>query len=195
MGREEMPVTSVPATTVRAASRELIEVLDEGIGHPDLRPRVENVFVKLLERPDLLVIGVERTANHQPWSSYIYYDGQLSLTVGYLPKGSSVPVHDHGVWEALGVYRGRLRHALYERTGPETPDGRAGLGLVDERTMSFGNLEVLAPPADIHGFTALEDDTYFLAAHLDEFPTNRRYYQPSLGTFVIRNQKAWRSTR
>jgi predicted metal-dependent enzyme (double-stranded beta helix superfamily) len=183
------------AITVRQYARRLIEVLDQPRNGQEFRDAITDLMGRLLERPDLLTLGVERSANHQPWSSYLYYDGELTVAMSNIAVSRAVPVHDHGVvWEAVAVYRGALNHRIYRRAAEETDEGRAKLELVEDAVLGMGDLRALEPPDDIHGLIALEEDTYLLGAHLGQFAVNRRYYQPDRGTYLWRSQRQWRSS-
>jgi predicted metal-dependent enzyme (double-stranded beta helix superfamily) len=43
---------------------------------------------------------------------YLYFDGELSILLYQVPKGKTIPPHDHGIWETLSVYRGRMKHVV-----------------------------------------------------------------------------------
>ena len=70
---------------------------------------------RIVAQPDLLSLGVKRQGNHIDNSKYLYYDGQLVISLDEFPKGKRIPPHDHGVWEALAVYKGSFDHTVYER--------------------------------------------------------------------------------
>lgn len=178
--------------TVRECSAQLIQDIESGILGDALEQRITETMEGLIARDDLLVLGVERSANHAPWSSYLYYDGELALHVNHLLKGQPLPVHDHGIWEAIALYRGGLRHKEYHRSDPQDVPGRARLELLEDRRMGMGEVKVVTPPDDIHSLEALEDDTYIITVQLNKFKKNRMYYQPEAGTYVVRDQSAWR---
>jgi predicted metal-dependent enzyme (double-stranded beta helix superfamily) len=189
-------VSAESQISVREYARQLIDILDQPRDTQKFRDGVVDAMTKLLKRPDLLVLGIDRLANHQPWSAFLYYDGQLSVVMSRIAMSQAVPVHDHGVvWEAIAVYRGSVNHRLYRRLDDNVDDGRqAKLELVEDAVLEFGDTRSLEPPADIHGLQALEEDTYIVGAHLGEFPVNRHYYQPDRGTYIIRNQQVWKGS-
>src|SRR6185369_8120560 len=110
--------------------------------------------------PDLLSLGVKRQGNHIDNSKYLYYDGQLVITLDEFPKGKRVPPHDHGVWEAVGIYRGKISHTVYQRKDDGSKEGYAELEVVDDRFLGDGNTAILAEPADIHSFVSLAESTF-----------------------------------
>ena len=101
---------------VRQCAQEIIHLISESHGD-SLRLSVDlrDPLLRLLERQDLLTLGVKREGNHVDFSRYLYFDGELSITIDRLPKDRLIPPHDHGTWELLAIYRGRLSHTVYER--------------------------------------------------------------------------------
>src|SRR3954468_746494 len=95
--------------SVRSSARSLIDVIDRYEKHHDsdaLREGLLRATRALVVRPDLLKLGAKRQANHIDNSRFLYYDGQLSLTLDEFPKDKVIPPHDHGIWEALVVCSG-----------------------------------------------------------------------------------------
>jgi predicted metal-dependent enzyme (double-stranded beta helix superfamily) len=193
MTSKEKTVITEELMSVRDYAHRLISALDQPRDTQAFRAALRDAIDQFLQRPDLLVLGVDRTPNHQPWSSYLYYDGELTIAMSQIGTTRPVPVHDHGtVWEAVAVYRGSVSHRTYRSLSEDTGNGRAELELVEEAVLNMGDFRTLVPPADIHGMTALEDDTYILGAHLGHFSQNRRYYQPDRNTYLLRDQTQWR---
>ena len=91
---------------------------------------------RIVAQPDLLSLGVKRQGNHIDNSKYLYYDGQLVISLDEFPKGKRIPPHDHGVWEALVVYKGSFDHTVYERLDDGSKEGFADLKTVDDRRLS-----------------------------------------------------------
>ena len=146
--------------TVRDCARALIDAVEE---HRDdqntLIAAIKAPIAELAKRPDLLELGVPRQGNNVAFSQYLYFDGQLSILIFEVPKGKTIPPHDHGVWEAFCVYRGQVQHQIYVRVDDGSVDGYAELETVDNDEMAEGDVVIVAPPADIHSFTALEEGT------------------------------------
>jgi predicted metal-dependent enzyme (double-stranded beta helix superfamily) len=188
--------THVDENVVRKCAIEVLRLIDHYGG--DISQLKEGLVAparKLVDRPDLLNLGVHREGNHVGFSLYLYYDPGLAIIMSHLPKGSTIPVHDHGGWEAFTPYRGTVRHTLYARVDDDTVPGHARLDVLEERVLNPGDIALLVPPADIHGWSALKDDTYTIAFLGAEFNQTRRYYQPDQESYLIRNQKSWRTGR
>lgn len=138
-----------------------------------------------LQRPDLFSLGARRPGNHIDNSKYIYYDGEVSITLDELPHGLVVPPHDHGVWEALVIVKGRLHHAVYDRVDDGSVDGHAELKTIEDRECTPGELAMVIPPAEIHSFTALEPETYILTIVGGNYSPKRHYYNVEKQTCIV----------
>jgi predicted metal-dependent enzyme (double-stranded beta helix superfamily) len=183
---ERMPMTE-SEDIVRATALQLMKEIERhSKDEAKLRTGVTASVRDLLERPDLLSLGVYRKGNHITNSKYLYYDGRLQLTLDQFPKGKVVPPHDHGTWEALAIYRGRVKHTVYERIDDGSRPGHAELRIVDDRILEHGDVAMVVPPAEIHAFTALTDDTYSLTIVGDHYAEERRYYDYEAKTYVVR---------
>ena len=153
---------------------------------------LENLRLELLEavhsfisRKDLYELGAKRPGNHIDNSKYIYYDGELSITLDQLPKSMVVPPHDHGIWEALIILKGRLHHSVYDRLDNGSKNGHARLKQIENKTFKPMELAMVIPPAEIHSFTALEDETYILTIVGGKYAANRHYYNIEENTYVV----------
>jgi predicted metal-dependent enzyme (double-stranded beta helix superfamily) len=179
--------------TVRDCAREIIALIDRcGADGPRLQEGLREPLGRLLQRPDLLSLGVKREANHIDFSRHLYYDGELSITLDNFPKGLTVPPHDHGVWELLAIYRGSVAHTVYERKDDGSVPGYADLSVIDDRVLGAGDLALVAMPAEIHSFTALADDTFSVTVVGGNYKPDRHYFKPEEKTCVLRSPKALR---
>lgn len=147
---------------------------------------IERPIAALLERDDLREKGVPRQGNNVAWSQYLYFDGDLSFLLFEVPEGGRVPPHDHGVWELFAVYRGRMRHTVYRRTDDGSNEGYATLEATDDRIMSTGQSAIVAPPADIHGFCALDGDAMGLTVVSGTYKPDRHYYDTDTDSYVVK---------
>lgn len=146
--------------------------------------------VRKLLATDLTKVGVKREGNHIDNSKYLYYDGQMSITFDHMPKGKFIPPHDHGVWEAMAIYSGRLKHVVYERKDDGSKEGFADLQIIDDRVLERNDLAIVAQPAEIHSFTALTDDTVSVTIVGGRYKDDRHYFKPEEKSYVKRTPKA-----
>ena len=145
--------------------------------------------VQRLMKSDLSTQGVKREGNHIDNSKYLYYDGQMSITFDHMPKGKFIPPHDHGVWEMMAIYSGRLKHVVYDRKDDGTKEGFADLAIIEDRVLEKGDVAIVAPPAEIHSFTALTDDTISVTIVGGKYKDDRAYYNPADKTYARRKPK------
>jgi hypothetical protein len=89
----------------------------------------------------------------------------------------------------MAIYRGRVQHTVYERLDDGTIPGYADLKVVDDRVLEPGETAVIAPPADIHTFMALTDDTWGVTIASGTYKAERSYFQPDAKTVAVRNPR------
>jgi predicted metal-dependent enzyme (double-stranded beta helix superfamily) len=179
-----------PVMTVRQCVDAVIEAIDAHGDDPDaLAAAMAPPVRRLMARPDLLSLGIPRQANHVSFSEYLYYDGRISVLIYEVPTGRAVQAHDHGIWESLFVYRGRVEHTVYRRTDDGKKPGYAELEVVDQGVLGPGDFSIVAPPADIHSFRALDEGTYGITIVDGAYKADRHYYQPESNSYVVRPQK------
>ena len=182
-----MPATSPPQFTVRECAEAVVEAQRRhGATPAAFHAAIERPIAALLERDDLREQGISRQGNNVAWSQYLYFDGDLAFLLFEVPEGDRVPPHDHGVWELFAVYRGRMRHTVYRRTDDGAVEGFATLEATDDRVMSAGESAIVAPPADIHGFAALDGGAMGLTVVSGSYKPDRYYYDPEANSYVVK---------
>ena len=105
-------------------------------------------FVELLARTDWLPEQYQQDAPVSgmgggigQWLLYRSADRSLCLFSLVVPPGSQTPVHDHGAWGLVGLYRGNQDEEFYRPSA-----GR--LELLRQRPLEPGDWYALFPPAD-----------------------------------------------
>lgn len=161
--------------------------LDPDIGK--LQTALVSALKPVVKRPDFFELGVIRKGNHISNSKYLYYDGDLCLTLDEFPKGKFIPPHDHGVWESIYMVRGSMQHTIYDRTDDRQTDGHAKLKTAEDVTLKPGDITMVMPPDDIHSFTALEEGTFGITIVGGEYALRRHYYSPDDDSYVVRAPK------
>lgn len=172
--------------SIRECAQAVIEAI--GRGGEDLeafRAEIYQALKPFVGRPDLFSLGVKRPGNHIDNSKYVYYDGELSITIDQLPQGLVVPPHDHGIWEALCLLKGRLRHVVYDRLDDGSIDGHAELKTIEDRIYGPGEMAMVMPPAEIHSFEALEAETFICTIVGGNYKPTRHYYNADKNSYVI----------
>lgn len=177
----------------RECAQEVIRLFEEHRGdQTKLRDGILAATRRLLDRTDLTELGAKREGNFVDISKYLYYDGQLEITLNQMPLGKQFPPHDHGTCEALIIYSGRLSHTVYERTDNGQHEGHAELRIVEDGVLERGNIALMMPPVEIHSFRALTGDTFVLTVVEGQYKPNRHFYRPDEQTYSIGTPQAAR---
>ena len=175
--------------TVRQLAWDVLDLAEKvGWDGPKLLEGLRIPYANILAR-DLRNAGVKRQGNHIDYSRYLYYDGEMSIHFDQLPLGKVIPPHDHGVWEAMGIYSGRLKHVVYGRSDDGSKEGYAELKVVDDRVLERNDIAIVAPPAEIHSFEALTDDTFAVTIVGGRYKDERAYFKPDENSYVRMNPK------
>ncbi len=175
-------------------ARDIFAKLGSNVGNlPAAQREVVPILNRLAQEKNLLDIGLPREGNHVSQSNWLYYDGEIGILTAKCPSDVGVPVHNHGTWEIVGVYKGELAYRLFNRVDDGSRDGYADLQIVEDGVMRAGEFSVCPlPPHDIHGFQARNDDTWMIAVVHGEFAEERLYFDPEKKSYIRRHQKAWR---
>ena len=121
---------------------------------------VEPSFAELLSRPDWLPQRYQADAPVSgmgggigQWLLFRSADRSLCLFSLVVPPGSRTPIHDHGAWGLVGLYRGNQDEELYRPV-----DGR--LELEARRPLEPGDWYALVPPLnDVHRVATTSRET------------------------------------
>ena len=177
-------------------ARDIYSILGASVGTlPAAQREVVPILNRLAQERNLLDIGLPRDGNHVSKSSWLYYDGEIGILTAKCPHEVGVPIHNHGTWEVVGVYKGELEYRLYNRLDDGSRDGYAELKLVEDGVIRAGEFSVCPlPPHDIHGFRARNDDTSMIAVLHGEFAAERLYFDPEKKSYIRRHQTAWRQS-
>ncbi|MBO9355966.1 hypothetical protein GG851_18410 [Bordetella petrii] len=179
-------------SSIRTCSASMMAAIEEYKHEQDivkLRSKLVAAVRPVIDRADLFELGAVRKGNHISNSKYLYYDGDLCVTLDEFPKGKFIPPHDHGVWEAIVLVRGSMQHTVYDRVDDRKTEGHAKLQPSEDVTMKPGDISMVMPPDDIHSFTALEDGTFGITIVGGEYSLLRHYYSLDDDKYVVRAPK------
>jgi predicted metal-dependent enzyme (double-stranded beta helix superfamily) len=111
------------------------------------------------------------------WLLFRAADRSLCLFSLVVPSRAATPVHDHGSWGLVGLYRGRQDEELFA----EQADG---LELIERRALEPGDMYTLLPPRnDVHRVRTTSPETS-VSIHLLANDTGcvlRRAFDPETG--------------
>jgi 3-mercaptopropionate dioxygenase len=121
---------------------------------------VEPSFAGLLGASGWLPEGFERDAPASgmgggigQWLLFRSADRSLCLFSLVVPPGARTPIHDHGAWGLVGLYRGRQDEELYRPAAD-------GVELTRRRPLEPGDWYALLPPeSDVHRVTTTSAET------------------------------------
>ena len=164
----------------------------EGGSTERFRAALAEPVSRMLARDDLRECGLPRPGNNVAESWYLYYDGTMSIVLFKVPMHPAVQPHDHGIWETLFVWRGAVRHAVYERVDDGRQQGRADLVEREAGVLRAGDFALVVPPRDIHGFHALDDHTYGITVSSGQYKPERLYFDLQAGSYEVRMPRTLR---
>lgn len=105
-----------------------------------------------LDDPRLLPDEVMRRPLRSGFATHLLHTSPtFTVFASATAPGALPPVHDHGSWGLVGLYRGVEEEIRFDRAGPRT-DG-VGPGLVEVGRATFHQGEIVPigpPPADVH---------------------------------------------
>jgi len=131
---------------------EVKEILEEAGSSEAGLERIAGRMRVLAQHPELA--GEEPIGNiHTGSQSRPLYqdDSGLILVRAMFGPEKMTPIHSHGSWGVIGVYKGRDQYQVWQRLDEGTGAGEAKVALVEERILEPGEAVVLpAPPQDIH---------------------------------------------
>ena len=154
----------------------------------DVLERLAAVMRDLVRSPVVDQVHDELAGNihHGRQSGPLYTDESgLTLVRGRFEPDALTPIHNHGSWGIIGVYRGRDRYQIWRRLDDSTDPGSARVELVEERVLEAGDVAILPPPPqDIHAQQGLDGAPVyeFVLFGANTMILPRLYFDPAHGT-------------
>jgi 3-mercaptopropionate dioxygenase len=120
--------------------------------------RVRDVLAAALATPGDWIEPAYQRLGDGDYALYPVYraaDGRCSILVVVLRPGTPLPVHNHGSWAVIGVYKGREHETWYRRVDTGSVAGRARLEVEQTFVNERGTAGVV-PDGKIHTVQALD---------------------------------------
>jgi predicted metal-dependent enzyme (double-stranded beta helix superfamily) len=183
----------MPTQGIAAAGRgtgALVREMAAVAGRPDFGPdRAAAVLDRCLtDRTTVLDDRHLTRPAGEPWALHPLVrapDRSWSMLVAVFATGARAPVHDHGSWAVIGIYRGREKETWF-RSGPG--DGPA---LVEDRVfVNDPRTTHVVPDGVIHTVEALDEAVSIHVYGTDIVLQERNSYDPVTGA-VERYQPAF----
>jgi 3-mercaptopropionate dioxygenase len=151
MTQETATVTSIQdlADRIRDASAP-------GTG-PDPE-RVRDLLREALATPGDWIDPAYQQLGEGEYALYPVYraeDGRCSMLVVVLRPDTPLPVHNHGSWAVIGIYKGREHETWFQRVDDGTVPGRAQLE-VDQTFVNERGTASVVPDGHIHTVEAMD---------------------------------------
>lgn len=121
--------------------------------------QIQDVLTEILNRDDDWLDQQYQQRDGEPvgklYSLFRADDGRCSMLVGVFAPGAELPIHNHGSWAVVGVYRGREQETRFRRLDDGTVSGRAHLEPEKTWVNSTGTVTVV-PDGVIHTVEAID---------------------------------------
>ena len=118
-----------------------------------MNPILENPF--LLTKEQLLVKKDGFTLNRV----HIATDERFSIGVGIWDVGQTTPIHDHGTWGVIGIYRGMEKEESFSSIGTRKNGSTAIINPIGNRLAKPGETFVCCTKdTDLHRVTCASDE-------------------------------------
>jgi predicted metal-dependent enzyme (double-stranded beta helix superfamily) len=115
----------------------------------------------------------------------VYTDetGLTLMRARFWPEAMT-PIHNHGSWGVIGVYRGHDRYQVWRRLDDGAEAGKARVELVEERVLGPGDVAIMPPPPqDIHAQQGIDAPAYeFVLFGRNAGRLPRVYFDSQTGT-------------
>ena len=153
MNTESQPTTSPILTELISRVRAASQTDDFG---PE---QVRDLLTNVLSREGDWLDQKYQTRRGEPkgmlYPLFRADDQRCSLLVAVFEAGVPAPVHNHGSWAVVGVYRGRERETWFRRLDDGTFPGRADLE-VDRSSVNSPGTVTVVPDGTIHTVEAVD---------------------------------------
>jgi 3-mercaptopropionate dioxygenase len=120
--------------------------------------RVRDILREALATPGDWIDPAYQQLGEGEYALYPVYraeDGRCSILVVVLRPGTPLPVHNHGSWAVIGVYKGREHETWFRRVDDGSVPGRAHLE-VDQTFVNERGTASVVPDGRIHTVEALD---------------------------------------
>ena len=120
------------------------QIVKTGGSEEEITARVAASFEPILSDPDLLsddqlLVKQEGFTLNQ---IHIEPDENFSIGAGIWDVGQTTPIHDHGTWGVIGIYRGMENEESFLREGPRENGARVNLTPQGKRLAGPGDVFV-----------------------------------------------------
>lgn len=123
---------------------EVREIVRAGGTEEEVTARVAGRLEKVLGDPGLLTAEQLLVKKEGFTLNRIHIEpgDSFSIGAGIWDVGQTTPIHDHGTWGVIGIYRGVENEESFHREGPRVMEGRASIRPAGSRLAKAGDVFV-----------------------------------------------------
>lgn len=140
---------------------EVREIVRAGGSEHEVTTRVADRLEEILDDPELLT-SEQRLVKQGGFTLnriHIELDGSFSIGAGIWDVAQKTPIHDHGTWGVIGIYRGVEKEESFWREGERVMEGTVRITPIGTR---------LAKPADVFTCCTTDQDVHRVSCASDE---------------------------
>ena len=123
---------------------EVREIVRAGGTEEEITERVAGRLEKMLDEPGLLTVEqlLVKKEGFTLNQIHIEPNNSFSIGAGIWDVGQTTPIHDHGTWGVIGIFRGVENEESFRREGPRVMEGRASITPAGSRLAKAGDVFV-----------------------------------------------------
>lgn len=140
---------------------EVREIVREGGTEEEITARVAERMKPALDAPDLLSLDqlMVKQGGFTLNRIHIELDESFSIGAGIWDVGQTTPVHDHGTWGVIGIYRGMEKEENFRREGARAMKGSVRIVPDGFRLARAGDVFVCCTTdQDVHRVSCASDE-------------------------------------
>ncbi|MCY4385316.1 MAG: cysteine dioxygenase family protein [Nitrospinae bacterium] len=162
------------------------EIVKTGGTEEEVTARVAVVLEPILDEPNLLNADqlLVKKEGFTLNRIHVEPDESFSIGAGIWDVGQTTPIHDHGTWGVIGIYRGMENEESFLREGPREEGARVNLKPQGKRLAGPGDVFVCCTKdQDVHRVScASPEPVVGIHVYGDDLAKLTRYkYEESTG--------------
>lgn len=133
--------------------KDLAAIVSQGGTEKEVTAKVAEHLAPILTEPDLLPPEqmVMKDRGYAMYPVHVAEDGSFSIAAMVLDVGQVTPIHDHGTWGVIGIYKGAEHEERFLREEAVPLDQPARIQILPSNTVTAGHVHICCTSdKDIH---------------------------------------------
>jgi len=133
--------------------KELEQIVSQGGTEIEVTAKVAARLEPILTEPDLLPSAqmMMKERGYAMYPVHVADDGTFSIAAMVLDTGQVTPIHDHGTWGVIGIYKGAEHEERFLREENVPLDQPASVQILPSNDVSAGKVHICCTSdKDIH---------------------------------------------